>query len=437
MTSIAAALRRVKHAPVEVLSSRQIEEACADVDHDWRDRTLGPIETMHAMVTQAVHANATLGEVARIHHGAFTASAFCQARQRLPLAVFTTLFHRQCRLARPLTSDSSSLWIGHRTWLLDSTGFSMPDTAVLREYFGQSSNQVAGCGFPVSRLLTLFEWSTGMLLDFIPAPLDTGEGALAPLVHPSMHSGDIVLADCNFGSFGQLALALRAGVHCLFEMHVIRAVAFEPEPCGPSSRRVESLGQNDQVVEWIKPERRPAWMDEREFAALPPTITVREVRRTLTPPGGRKKEVVLVTTLLDAKTYSADALVALYARRWQIEVHIRTVKHALKLDVLRSRTVDGVLKDLTVIALVYNMVRTVMLEAATAQNVEINRVSFTDALRWWRYAEPNEPVPRLVINPSRPGRHEPRVRKRRPKAYPPMQIPRAPAPAPPPNPAAN
>ncbi len=424
MVSIVAALRRVKHAPAEVLKPHHIEAACASVEHTWRDRALGPVETVHAMVTQTVHANAPLCEVSRLFGGAFSPSAFCQARQRLPLTVLTALFHQQCRWAQPLTRDPAGLWKGHRTWKLDSTGFSMPDTLDLRRYFGQSSNQAEGCGFPVSRLLTLFEWTTGMLLDFIAAPLDTGEGALAPLTHPSMQAGDIVLADCNFGSFAQIAIALQAGVHSLCEMHRVRTVAFGPHACGPTSRRVKALGRDDQVVEWTKSKTRPAWMDERAFEAMPAILVVREIRRSLTHLGGRKREIVLVTSLLDAKKYPADELVSLYARRWQLEVHLRTVKHTLKLDVLRSRSVDGVLKELTMVVLVYNMVRMIMLQAAANQTVPVDRVSFVDALRWWQNAGPGERIPRLQLNPSRPGRHEPRVRKRRAKAYPVMQKPR-------------
>ena len=96
----------------------------------------------------------------------------------------------------------------------------------------------------------------------------------------------------------------------------------------------------------------------------------------------------------------------------------------MKMDVLHCRTVEGVLKELAMFVLVYNMVRMTMLEASQRQQVEPDRISFVDALRWLRNAQPGDEFPKLIVNPSRPDRHEPRVRKRRPKQYPLMTQPR-------------
>jgi hypothetical protein len=91
------------------------------------------------------------------------------------------------------------------------------------------------------------------------------------------------------------------------------------------------------------------------------------------------------------------------------------------LDVLKCQTVDGVLKELIVFALIYNLVRLVMAQAARRQRVAIDRISFVDAARWLAAARDEESLPWLVMNPHRPYRYEPRVRKRRPKQYPLMQ----------------
>ena len=80
---------------------------------------------------------------------------------------------------------------------------------------------------------------------------------------------------------------------------------------------------------------------------------------------------------------------------------------------------------MTVYAIVYNLVRVVMVEAARRQGVDVERVSFVDALRWLAQARPGDELPELVVNPERPGRYEPRVRKRRPEQYPLMRKPRA------------
>jgi hypothetical protein len=95
------------------------------------------------------------------------------------------------------------------------------------------------------------------------------------------------------------------------------------------------------------------------------------------------------------------------------------------MDVLKSKTAEGARKEVLVFALAYNLVRRVMRQAADGQGVPVDRVSFVDALRWLRRARPGEEVPALVVHPERPGRFDPRVKKRRPKQYPRMTRPRA------------
>lgn len=94
------------------------------------------------------------------------------------------------------------------------------------------------------------------------------------------------------------------------------------------------------------------------------------------------------------------------------------------LDVLKCKTVDGILKELIIFALIYNLVRLVMAQAAQRQQVDMDRISFIDAARWLAAARDHEPLSLLVVHPHRPSRYEPRVRKRRPKQYPLMQTPR-------------
>jgi hypothetical protein len=96
----------------------------------------------------------------------------------------------------------------------------------------------------------------------------------------------------------------------------------------------------------------------------------------------------------------------------------------MKMDVLKCKTVDGVLRELHVFALIYNLIRQVMVEAAVRQKVPVNRISFIDALRWLKSAEPGDELGLLVVLPDRPLRYEPRVRKRRPKNYKLMTKPR-------------
>jgi hypothetical protein len=135
--------------------------------------------------------------------------------------------------------------------------------------------------------------------------------------------------------------------------------------------------------------------------------------------------VTLVTTLLDAELYPLEALAELYRQRWQVEQHLRESKQTMEMDILKCKTVEGVLKELAVYAIVYNLVQVVLRAAAWRQKKPQFRLSFVDALRWLKSAKEGAKLPKIAVNPYRPDRVEPRVVKRRPKKYPLMTAPRS------------
>jgi hypothetical protein len=428
------AVARIKADVAVHLQAAMIERLCRELGHEWRQRILTPVVTIHAFLLQVLHGNSACDHVPHLMGGQFTGEAYCQARQRLPLALFQRLL---ANVVESLGScrDQVERWCGRRVWLLDGSGCSMPDTAELQQAFGQPGNQRPGCGFPVAHLLTLFHAGTGMLQKIITAPLRTHDMSNAWQMHPELEPGDVLLADRGFCSYAHLGQLLRSGLHAVFRLHQKTIVSFRkgrlhipPRPRGilqgaqglPRSRWVRWLGHLDQLVEYHKPARPPKWMDRDTFAALPDTILIRELRFTIAVPGFRTKEVTLVTTLLDPDRYPAAELAQLYFDRWQVEVNLRHLKQTLHMDVLRCKTLDGVHKELCMIALVYNLVRLVMLEAARNQKVPPDRISFIDALRWLTHARPGEPLRKLRVHRVR-HRVEPRVRKRRPKEYPLMK----------------
>jgi hypothetical protein len=438
MAIILGAIARIKADIAVLLQAATIERLCRELGHGWRDRVLTPVVTVHGFLMQVLHGNTACDHVPHLLGGRFTGEAFCQARRRLPLAVFERLLDA---VIESLAScrDAARTWCGHRVWLLDGSSCSMPDTPELQDAFGQPGAQKLGCGFPVAHLLTLFHAGTGMLQKVLVAPLRTHDMADAWRMHPELCPGDVLLADRGFCSYAHLAQLASAGVFAVFRLHQKVIVDFRkgrlhvpprrhPWCKGlrglPRSRWIRWLGRLDQCVEYVKPTKPPGWITAEAYAALPGSIPVRELRFAIAVPGFRTKEVTLVTTLLDPIRYPADELAQLYFDRWQVEVNLRHLKQTLHLDVLRCKTVDGVRKELCMIALTYNLVRLVMATAAGRQHVDPDRISFIDAWRWLRHARPDEPVADLIVRPIR-HRVEPRARKRRPKEYPLMQRPRA------------
>jgi Transposase DDE domain len=440
MLSISQALDRIKGDTTHFLDAQLIRSVCQEVELSCRHRRLTPLVTTHLFARQILEGNVSVPELRRFAKLPFADSSYCDARQRLPLSFFQRLNAAvldRCR--RYAAEDPRALWNGHRVFFLDGSSFSMPDTPDLRAEFGQSGMQADGCGFPTAHLLVQFHAYTGYLVNAIPAPLRTHDLADVPLTHGSLRAGDVVVGDRAFCSYVHLALLQQRGAHGLFRAHQRLIISFQPrrahmppdrkakkgEAGLPRSRWVRRLGRHDQIVQYYKPAQCPTWMDAKEYEALPPSLLVREVRVKIRTPGCRVQELTLVTTLLDRRRYPKEVLARLYEKRWQTEVNLRHLKQTLNLDVLRCETWRGVWKELLMFVIVYNLVRRVMLEAAARQDVEPDRISFVDALRWLREARRGEELPPLKVNAPRRGRVEPRVRKRRPKSYKLMTKPRA------------
>ncbi len=431
MVTILPALRQVREDLVKLLDRSTVERLCGQLGHRWRDRRLDPYTTLHLFILQVLHQNTAMMHLPHLSGERFTASAYCQARKRLPLKLLEKLvsqFNRQLDGAGDVPR-----WHGHRVLLEDGSGFSMPDTAELQACFGQPGNQKPGCGFPVAHLLALFDAESGFLRDVMVHPLRTQDIARAADLHLRLTAGDVVVGDRGFCSYAHLALISQANLHAVFRVHQKKIVNFHPHrPSAkkgasngrPRSRWVKRLGKHDQLVEWHKPAERPRWMTDEQFARLPETILVRELRWRIRESNHRVREVTLVTTLLDPQRYPAREIAGLYRRRWQVEVDLRDLKITLGLDVLKGRKVDTVLKEVHAFVLVYNLVRLVMLQAARRQQVEPHRLSFIDALRWLQPPKPDRPLPELLVNPERPNRLEPRCIKRHMKEYDLMTRPR-------------
>src|SRR5438477_3367407 len=175
-------------------------------------------------------------------------------------------------------------------------------------------------------------------------------------MHPLMREGDLLLGDTAFDSYTHFALLLQAKLHGLMPNHQCRIVDFTPNRPFvrteevtdetrdlPRSRWIKSLGEDDQLVEWFKPKNVPKYMSKQEYAALPQSIIVRELRRRVWREESNSwTELVIVTTLLDPVAYPADKLVELRMRRWTVEVNLRHLKTTMGMEVLKCKTVEGV-----------------------------------------------------------------------------------------------
>lgn len=348
--------------------------------------------------------------------------AYCKARQRLPIEMVSELTRHTAQL---LSGHALAgwRWRGRTVKLVDGTGISMPDTPENQARYPQPNTQAPGVGFPLARLVGVMCLSTGALIDAAIGPhagKETGELGLLRRLGSAFLPGDVMLADALYCSYFLIATLQRAGVDVLFAQHGSRITDF---------RRGEKLGTRDHRVSWPKPNVRPDWMSQQDYLAFPDQLTLREVQV-----GGK----ILVTTMLDPREVNKAELSDLYRMRWNAELDLRNIKTTMGMDVLSCNTPQMNEKEVWVHLLAYNLTRLLMAQAATDAAVSPRQLSFKHTVQMW-----TEWVSRRLCSNrngdiavlftliaqirvgNRPGRIEPRARKRRPKPYPWLKIPRA------------
>jgi hypothetical protein len=381
-----------------------VDALARQVGHRWRDRKLSPGVTIWLFMLQIVNGNTAI--TALNHLGAMTmqASSYCAARMRLPMELFTRLFDEVSKAAGVQTALSGQgLLNGRRVLLADVTTFSMPDTPELREHFSYPPGQREGCGFPLGRLLGVIDTMTGAVLVAMGCPLFSHEAREMFTLHPMLRRGDVLVADRAFCSYAQIALLMHHGVDVVMRLH--------------QRRPTQALA--DYLETWTRPPKRPDWMSESLWQLLPETLNVRIVRYTVNRKGSRTRFVYVATTMLDVKAYPPETIKRLYGHRWNIETCFNQLKTHAKMNTLKCKTVEGVMKELILYLIVWNLVRMTMSQVAQRVGVDVWRVSFIDTMRCLGVllqAPAREEI-RLLINPDRPNRWEPRKLKQRIKQY--------------------
>ncbi len=430
----------------EVLSEATIEQALKDAGVSYRKRLFCPIVTIWTWIYQvlskdkscknAVSVVASHLSSAGVEPPSTKTGAYCKARKRFRERVLVFLLrltgkHLHDKPLREHDEHNQELWYGHRVVVADGSTVTMDDTQANQEQYPQPVSQAEGCGFPMANIVALFDLHTGALLETAIGALSTHELNLFRSLYERLEPGDVILGDRLYSSYADICLLQSRGVDCVVRLHQSRKTDF---------RRGKILGIYDHVVEWLKPKACPPGLDPLVFAQLPESIKLREVRYLVENKGFRTHEVTLVTTLLDAELYPKEALVELYYMRWGVEIDLRHLKTTMRMEHLSSKTPEMARKEFYVHLLAYNLIRTIMFQSVSEHDVKPLELSFQATIQHhsnFSHALANadaEERKRLYIVlldlvsterlPIRPGRVEPRMKKRRPKKYKWLQQPR-------------
>jgi hypothetical protein len=434
-----------------LLSAQQVQRAIQDQGLQFRNCLFTPLITLWTFLAQVLSPDGSCRQaVANLL--AFLAASdrggqefqpdtgpYCKARQRLGETLVAQLakdageqlHHRQA---------PGKLLGGRPVKVVDGTTASMPDTPANQHDYPQPASQKPGLGFPMVRLVAILSLNCAAVLAVALGPYagkQSGELALFrslwdAAAATALQAGDVLLGDRYYVSYWTIASLLRRGVDCLFRQHQRRKSDFR------TGRR---LGKHDHLIVLRRPSAPPDWMDARTFEQMPETLTLREVRIVVAQRGFRVRTLVLLTTLLDVQLYSKQELAEAFRCRWHVELDLRSIKQTMNMSVLRCKTPAMVRKEIWMHLLAYNLVRTVMAQAAERAGIEPRQVSFAGAVQTINALSPLlmmaaaddaqalidvllKAIARHRVG-DRPDRYEPRAVKRRAKPIALLTEPRA------------
>src|SRR5579871_5567849 len=430
----------------DVLTEEALAQALATI-HGWLDRTFSPVVTLWVFLAQVLSADHSCrAAVARLIAHRLTqgqrpcsaqTGAYCQARRRLPESFFADV---ACSVGRRLDeqADRRCLWKGRRVYLFDGTTVTMPDTRENQAAYPQVYNQKPGLGFPIARLGAVISLACGAVvnLGFCQyAGKGQGEVSLLRRLWDVLLPGDVLLADSLTSNFTNIVGLQSRGVALVSRLNKAHRTA--------DFRRGRRLGPDDHVVQWPKPTSIRS-LDWQTYKALPESITIRETRIRVRQPGFRTRSIVVVTTLLDPEQASQEELASLYRARWNAELDLRSLKSTMQMRELRCKTPELVRKEVWTHILAYNLIRTVMAQAAARHGVEPRTISFTGAMQTLEAFQPlldcgaaqdaagglrlyHDLLAAIATHRvgDRPDRYEPRLKKRRRNNYDWLTKPRA------------
>ena len=353
-------------------------------------------------------------------------ASYCTARKKLDEGMLFDVFQHTTQWVSKHTT--TSFLQGRRVIVVDGTGISMPDTPANQAVWPQLSSQKTGCGFPTGRICAFFSLENGGLLSYAIGNKKKHELPLFRENWSTFESGDIFLGDKGFCSYFDIARLQERGVDSVVTL--ARRKPVTRKTCE------KTMAANDLLLAWEKPKYNKRLSYSREaWETLPDRVEMRQIKVRVNQPGFRCKEFYIVTTLLDADKYPLEEIASLYLRRWQVELFLRDIKTTMGFDLLRCKTPEMIRKEVLVYFIAYNCIQRMMSEAADRAHIAMRTISFKgslQAIRSWESrlgtsqlnrCERSEMISALYhalascLIPHRPGRSEPRCRKRRPKPF--------------------
>lgn len=291
-------------------------------------------------------------------------SGFDRARRELPLPLALEAARRLVAEARAFLKAGED---EEPVYLLDGSSLTPENHPAIAKAFPPAVNQHGESHWPVARMVVAHELGTGIasVPEWGPmyGPEAVGEQELAKRLLSALPEGGLAIADRNFGVFS-IAWALRER-RFLLRMTDQRARALAKESLD---------GPLDERLVW-----RAGAADLRGNPEIPKGAEVPGRLVVVHVSDPTSKEPVRVCLFTNDLERSPEELARLYARRWNVETDLRSLKREVGLEILRSRTPETLAKELVFAVVAYDLLRVVMALAARRRGLEPRRMSFTRA----------------------------------------------------------
>lgn len=409
----------------ELLPNHIIDSICRGYGYSFRKRLLTPVATIFHMIGAAISRESSFQSAWHNAGHVLKSDILSKARARVPLGVWKSIANWVCtHIATEFSNDET--WKGHRLIGVDVTCVSMSDTLSLVARFGRSGSKHGESRFPLSRIVFAFSLNTLTVVSYAMDKYTCGENALFAEAVKDLQEKDIIIGDRRFAGANLYVDYKRTGLEFITRAHQRLQVE--------KLHIVKKLGNDDYLVQL------PIQRSYRNADKTLPESTCQRVVKAKVTIRGRKTFFWLVTSLHDASKYTAGEIRQLYKKRWKVETLIEEIKDWLGANVLRSKTAEGVLKEMQARIMAHNMTHWLILKASKKHKHNHERLSFSATLRliaayslkmseapFLRLRDLYEKMLKMIsqtIVIYRPDRIEPRLIKRDKKRYPALKTSR-------------
>lgn len=262
-------------------------------------------------------------------------AAYSKARERLPNVLVNELF-KKSRIEQ--AENNYTHWNGYRVFSGDGTYIQMQDTESIRKKYEVKHNGLPSEGYPQGLLEVIIERGTGQLYNFKVSSRHTSELSLFYEMLDDIPPKSLLLLDDLYNCFEIISKCKRLGIEIVV-----------PAKRERNYEVIEKLEEGDEISRIRTPKNRSKWLEINE---KPDSILMRRIQ-CKSPEGD---DYILLTTILDEKI-KKDDFQLLYLTRWDIEIGIREIKTIMDINVLRSKTPDMALKELSISLSAYNLIR--------------------------------------------------------------------------------